>query len=113
LEGLFTYPSFVCIFLAILITIANVIIGVSILPQDKRKKGYRLHRYVYGSVLAMLVLFLLSNHFLSRNRLWDFAIFAYFLLVIPYSRKVNVTLHAIISSVGLILLMIEATFSLF
>jgi hypothetical protein len=27
--------------------VANILIGVSILPEDKRKRSYRLHRVVY------------------------------------------------------------------
>ena len=112
LEQLFSYPNFLFIFLAILATIANIIIGVSILPKDKRKKGYNLHRYMFWVVMVFYALFLVFNHYLLKNNFYEYFVGVYFLLVVYWSRKINVTLHAIISSLGLVMLGLIATFGL-
>lgn len=109
LGELFSHPSFQAIFLTILIVIANIIIGASMLPQDKRKKLYGTHKYIYWASLASLAVFLVVNRPLLGNSWFHFLVFAYFLVVVPLSRKLNVTLHAVIASVGLILLLSLAT----
>ena len=103
LEGLFSSPSFLTVFFAFLLTIANVLVGVSMLPSDNRKKRYLLHRIVYGAVIVSFILFLVQKHFESKNSILNYTVFAYLLLVVPLSRRLNVTLHAVISSIALVL----------
>ncbi len=112
LEGLFSNPVFLFLFATILVVIGNVIVGVSILPKDKRRKGYKFHRYLYYLVIALYTLFLISNHYQFKNSWIEYGVFVYFLALVPWSRKVNVSLHAIISSVGLALLMLVAVFGI-
>jgi hypothetical protein len=105
LEDLFLNPGFLFVFCALLMTIGNVIVGVSMLPQDMRKKRYDLHRYVFYFVLISYLCFLGWNHFYQgKNGLINYLVFIYFAFIIPISRRANVTAHAIISSVGLVLL---------
>lgn len=105
LEDLFLDPGFLFVFCALLLTISNVLVGVSMLPEDMRRKRYNLHRYVFYSVLICYLCFLGWDHFYQENNsLINYLVFIYFALVIPISRKASVTAHAIISSVGLVLL---------
>jgi len=113
LSALFAHPSFQLLLISILATLANVLIGVSIFAKDLRKKGYRLHRIVYWITIICVSLYLLANHLLLENSLFDYFVFLYFLFVIPLSRKMDVTLHAVISSLGLVLLLGLAAFGLF
>ncbi len=109
LEDLFLNPGFLAIFFAILATIANVLIGVSMLPEDKRRKRYKLHLYVFFTILSCYLFFLIWNHFAHGiNSLLNYSVFIYFAAIIPLSRKANVTSHAIIASVGLVLLTVTA-----
>ena len=108
LEDLFSHPGFICIFLVILITIGNIMVGVSILPMDERKKRYRLHRYTYWAVVAVFCLFMWLQYNGSGNSPYSIFVFVYFLTVIPWSRKINVTGHAILASIGLVLLTLVA-----
>ena len=112
LEDLFSHPVFICLLLSILLTIANVMVGVSILPEDKRKKGYQLHRGVFIATLAAYSSFLWFNQALHNNGFLTYLALAYFLFAIPLSRRANVTAHAIISSVGLVLLIAVAAFNI-
>ena len=84
-------------------------VGVSMLPKDKRRKRYKLHLYVFFAVLACFLYFLAWNYFAhGQNRLMNYAVFLYFAVIIPLSRSANVTAHAIIASVGLVLLTVTA-----
>ena len=111
LTELFSHPSFISILTVILIVIGNIMIGVSILPKDRRKRGYKFHRWVYLLVIVGYSFFLISNHYLLGDFLLAWFVLLYFLIVIPLSRKMNITLHAIMSSVGLVLLILVAAFN--
>ncbi len=108
LGDLFLNLGFLSIFFTILVTIVNVMIGVSILPADKRKIRYKLHRYVFFAALGCYLFFLWWNFEQGTNSPLNYAVFLYFLLVIPLSRRANVTAHAILASIGLVLLNIVA-----
>jgi hypothetical protein len=109
LEDLFLNPGFLAIFFAILATIANVMVGVSMLPEDKRRKRYKLHLYVFFAVLVCFLYFLAWDHFVNgKNSLINYFALFYFAVIIPLSRRANVTAHAIIASVGLVLLTVAA-----
>ena len=112
LSEIFSHPSFLTILATILIVIANIMIGVSMLPRDIRQKRYKLHRTVYGAMLISMAIFLIVTHRLLGNSLFNYFVMAYFLTVVPLSRKWNVTAHAIIASVGLVLLVGIAAFSI-
>jgi hypothetical protein len=112
LDDLFSSPGFLAIFFAILLTIANIMVGVSILPQDQREKGYRLHQIIFGAVIISYGLFLIYLFQIERPSLFAYFVFIYLLLVVPLSRRMNVTLHAIISSVALVLITGVAAFNL-
>lgn len=112
LGEVFSHPSFLAILATILIVIANIMIGVSMLPRDIRQKRYKLHRLVYGATLISLAVFLVVTHRLLGNSIFNYLVMAYFLTVVPLSRKWNVTAHAIVSSVGLVLLVGIAAFSI-
>ena len=112
LEGLIFHPGFIAVFLAILLTIGNIMVGVSIFPKDKRKKGYKLHRLVYSMVILSYGTFIGVNYYGQGNRLLNYVVLFYFLVIIPLSRRMDVTLHAILASVGLVLLTLVATLNL-
>jgi len=112
LEDLFSSPAFQAIFFAILLTIFNIIVGVSILPSDKREKGYRLHRLLFGAVILSYILFLNQLYQIEREPVFAYIVFGYLLIIVPFSRRLNVTLHAVISSVGLVLIAAVAAFNL-
>ena len=111
LGDIFTHPSFIIILTTILIVIANIMVGVSMLPSDIRRKRYPMHRYVYVATMVSFGLFLWVTHRMLENSVFNFLVFIYFLAVVPLSRRLNVTLHAILASIGLVLLVGVATFT--
>lgn len=110
LKGLFLDPSFIIILFVILGTIINILIGVSILPEDKRKKGFKAHRLTFYFVILSYVMFLWVSHSPTKNEWFEYAVLIYFLFVIPITRRINITFHAILASLGLILFVGIATF---
>ena len=111
LEGLFLDPRFIFIFLTIILTIANILVGVSMLPKDVRKKRFGIHRFTFFIVLICYCIFLWISYSSSATDWFQYLILAYFLFVIPITRRINITLHAVLASVGLILLVGMASFS--
>ena len=112
LSDIFTHPSFITILTTILIVITNIMIGVSMLPSDTRRKRYPMHRGVYVAALASFGFFLWVTHRTLENSIFNYLVFMYFLTVIPLSRRLNVTLHAVLASIGLDLLVGVATFTI-
>ncbi len=69
-------------------------------------------RGVYVAVLTSFGFFLWVTHRSLENSVFNYLVFMYFLTVIPLSRRLNVTLHAVLASVGLVLLVGVATFTI-
>jgi len=63
---------------------------------------------VYFAGVAAFIGFLVVTQKLLHNSIFNYVVLIYFLTVVPFSRKMNVTAHAILSSVGLVLLVIVA-----
>ncbi len=114
LQELFSSPGFLAIFFAILLTIANIVVGVSILPrrQREREKGFWIHRLLFAAVILCYAVFLFYLHQISRPSIFANIVFGYLLLAVPLSRRLNVTLHAVIASVGLVLITVVAVLNL-
>ena len=113
LEGLFSSPSFLAIFFTFLLTITNVMVGVSMLPSDNRKKRYQLHRIIYGGIILSFSVFLIFKNLNNQNSILNYLVFCYLLLIVPLSRRLNITLHAVISSIGLVLVGLVSFTNLF
>jgi len=112
LGDLFGHPVFLTLLCTVLFVIANIMVGVSMLPRDSRRKLYPLHRSVYVLVVISYGTFLAVNHSVSSNSVFHYGVFAYFLIVVPLTRRVHVTLHAVLASVGLVLLGVVAAVSI-
>jgi uncharacterized membrane protein len=111
LEGLFSDPSFITILVVILLTVANILVGVSMLPHDNRKKYFKVHRLIFCFVVLFYGLFLWISHSQGNNEWFKFIVLAYFIVVIPITQKINITFHAILASLGLILLVGVVSFN--
>tara|TARA_B100000686_G_C16635783_1_gene887201 strand:+ start:800 stop:1072 length:273 start_codon:yes stop_codon:yes gene_type:complete len=88
-------------------------VGVSILPKDRRKRGYNLHRYGFWVLVFFYLLFLWANEKTVGNTWFEYFVLFYFIGIVQWSRQINVTLHAVIASVGMVLLAGIVSFRLF
>ena len=111
LGDLFLDPSFIVILVVILATTTNILIGVSMLPHDKRKKYFKTHRLIFCFVVLSYGLFLWISHSTNNNDWFKYIVLGYFLLIIPITRRINITFHAILASLGLILLVGVVSFN--
>ena len=111
LGGLFLDPRYIFIFFTIILTIVNILIGVSMLPKDIRKRRFKVHRFTYYSIVVCYCIFLWISYSSSMTGWLQYCILVYFLFVIPITRRINITLHAVLASVGLVLLVGMASFS--
>ena len=109
----FSQSNVILLFLTLLTCIVNVFVGVSILPKDKRKRGYKLHRYGFWTLVAFYLMFLWFNWKAVGNTWFEYFVLVYFIGIVQWSRKINVTLHAVIASVGMVLLAGIVSFRLF
>ena len=111
LGDLFLDPSFITILVVILGTVTNILIGVSMLPHDQRKKYFKAHRLIFFLIIFFYGLFLWISHSNNNNDWFQYIVLGYFLLVIPITRRINITFHAILASLGLILLVGVVSFN--
>jgi hypothetical protein len=111
LGDLFLDPSFIVILVVILATTTNILIGVSMLPHDKRKKYFKTHRLIFCFVVLSYGLFLWISHSTNNNDWFKYIVLGYFLFIIPITRRINITFHAILASLGLILLVGVVSFN--
>jgi len=111
LGDLFLDPSFIVILVVILATTTNILIGVSMLPHDKRKKYFKTHRLIFCFVVFSYGLFLWISHSTNNNDWFKYIVLGYFLFIIPITRRINITFHAILASLGLILLVGVVSFN--
>ncbi len=112
LGELFAQPGFLTLLATILLVLANIMIGVSTLPRDGRKKLYKPHRICYFLVIAVYCGFLVFTYKPGAINILNYLVLVYFLLVVPIARRINVTLHAILASVGLTLLVLVAALTI-
>ncbi len=112
LGQLFGQPGFLLLLVSILLVIGNIMVGVTMLPKDKRKRLYWTHRMVYLMVMLSYVVFMILSYREKGLDVLAIIAFVYFLLVVPLTRRVDETLHAILASVGLVMLVIVAAFNI-
>ncbi len=66
---------------------------------------------IFYFIVLSYVIFLWISHSPNKNAWFEYGVLVYFLLVIPITRRINITFHAILASLGLILLVGVASFS--
>jgi hypothetical protein len=106
-------PSLAWVGVAIGFHVVNVFLGAFMGFMKKTPVLIRAHRYLYFGILFALVLFLVLNQIHGSNSLWEYLIGAYFITVIPLSKRWDVMIHAFFSIVGLTFLPVLALLQLF
>jgi len=106
-------PSLVWVVAAIGFHIANVFLGAFLAFMNKGPAVRRLHRLLYIAILFSLAMFLVLNQIHGSNGIWEYLIGAYFITVIPFSKRWDVMIHAFFSIVGLTLLPVLILLQLF
>jgi hypothetical protein len=97
-------PSLIWVVSAIGFHLVNVFLGVFMAFQKKTPSMLRAHKYLYCAVVVSLVFYLVIHQVHSENTVWDYLIGAYFITIVPFSKRWDVLLHAFLTVVGLTLL---------
>ena len=84
--------------------IINIFLGVFMAFQEKTPAMVRVHGFLYYGVIICLVNFLIMNQVHGENSVWDYLVFAHFIIVVPFSKRCDVLIHAFITLIGLTLL---------
>lgn len=95
-------PSLKWVVMAIIFHILNAFLGAFMAFFRKGPPFANIHRILYLTVLLCLIFFLVLNG--TNNAIWEYLVGAYFIFIIPLSKRWDVILHAFFSVVGLLLL---------
>jgi len=104
LEKILTSPSLIWVLTAIGFYFANIFVGLFNTFQKKTKQNLRIHKWLYYSIGFSLVCFLIMNQIHHENSPIDYMISLYIVLLVPYSKRWNSLIHALIALVGFTLL---------
>ena len=103
-EKILISPSLIWVLTAVGFYLANIFVGLFNALQKKTAQNLRIHKWLYYSIGFSLVCFLTINQVHNENTLIDYMVFFYIVLLVPYSRRRNYLVHALIAVVGFTLL---------
>lgn len=104
IEKVTSSPSLPWVFAAMGILMPNAFLGAYMAFFKRPPLLIKTHAVLYGSVVIALVVFLVRNHIHYGNTLWEYLIFGYFITLVPFSKRWDVLVHALVCIVGLLLL---------
>ena len=96
-------PALILIISAIGVHILNAGIGI-VLAFRQRCYIRKLHKLVYFSLLLLLMTFFVRNFLRGVTGFMEYVILAYYMVLIPISKNWDVSVHALVATVGLTLL---------
>ncbi len=106
-------PSLSWVFAAMGVLIPNAFLGAYMAFFKRTPPLIKTHAVLYGGVVAALIVFLVRNHIHYGNTVWEYLIFAYFITLVPLSKRWDVLLHAVVCIVGLLLLPVLVLIKMF
>jgi len=97
-------PSLVWIVTAMGFYLVNIFLGLFIAFQKNTVDTRKIHKWLFYSIAFCLVYFLIMNQTHHENTLIDYAVVLYMVALVPFSKRWDVLVHALIALIGLILL---------
>ncbi|MEK9629220.1 MAG: hypothetical protein VW455_09395 [Nitrospinota bacterium] len=97
-------PSLVWILTAMGFYLVNILMGLVIGFQKKTPQTLKIHKYLFYSIAFCMVYFLIMNQTHHENTWMDYAVALYIVGLVPFSKRWDVLVHALIATVGLTLL---------
>jgi hypothetical protein len=97
-------PSLVWVVAAMGFYLINIFLGMFIAFQKNTVENRKIHKYLFYSIAFCLVYFLIMNQTHHENTLIDYAVVLYMVALVPFSKRWDVLVHALIAIIGLILL---------
>ena len=97
-------PSLVWIVTAMGFYLVNIFLGLFIAFQKNTVDTRKIHRYLFYSIAFCLIYFLIMNQTHNENTLIDYAVVLYMVLLVPFSKRWDILVHALVALIGLILM---------
>ena len=103
-QKILSSPSLVWILAAMGFYLINIFLGLYIGFQNKTAQTLKAHKYLFYTIAFCMTYFLVMNQTQHENTWLDYAVVFYIIGVVPFSKRWDVLLHAMIATVGLTLL---------
>ena len=97
-------PSLVWVLAAMGFYLINIFLGLYIGFQNKTALTLKAHKYLFYTIAFCMTYFLFMNQTHHANTWIDYAVVLYIIGLVPFSKRWDVLLHALIAIVGLTLL---------
>jgi hypothetical protein len=97
-------PSLIWVVAAIGFYILNIFMGLFMAFRKKTAQSLKIHRLLFYTIAFCLVYYLIMNQTHDDNTLLDYLVCLYCIIIVPFSKRWDVLVHAFIGAMGLILL---------
>ena len=97
-------PSLIWILAAMGFYLVNIFLGLYIGFQNKTAQTLKAHKYLFYTIVFCTIYFLIINQTHHENTWVDYAVVFYIIGLVPFSKRWDVLIHALIATVGLTLL---------
>jgi hypothetical protein len=103
-SNIMSSPSLVWVVTAMGFYLINIFLGMFIAFQKNTVEFRKIHKYLFYSIAFCLIYFLIMNQTHHENTLIDYAVVLYIVALVPFSKRWDVLVHALVAIIGLILL---------
>ena len=103
-QKILSSPSLVWILAAMGYYLINIFLGLYIGFQNKTAQTLKAHKYLFYAIVFCMIYFLVMNQTHHENTWIDYAVVLYIIGLVPFSKRWDVLMHALIATVGLTLL---------
>ena len=103
-QKILSSPSLVWILVAMGFYLINIFLGLYIGFQNKTAQTLKAHKYLFYAIVFCMIYFLVMNQTHHENTWIDYAVVLYIIGLVPFSKRWDFLIHALISTVGLTLL---------
>ena len=97
-------PSLIWILAAMGFYLINIFLGLYIGFQNKTAQTIKAHKYLFYTIAFCMIYFLIMNQTHHENTWMDYAIVGYILGLVPFSKRWDILIHALVATFGLTLL---------
>ena len=97
-------PSLIWVLAAMGFYLINIFLGLYIGFQNKTAQTLKVHKYLFRIIAFCMIYFLIMNQTHHENTWIDYAVVFYIIGLVPFSKRWDVLIHALIGTVGLTLL---------
>jgi hypothetical protein len=103
-SNIISSPSLVWIITAMGFYLVNIFAGLFVAFQKNAVDIRKIHKWLFYSIAFCLIYFLIMNQTHNENTLIDYTVILYIVTVVPFSKRLDVLVHALVAVIGLILM---------